>query len=159
MKHWPDQLSGLRSAQVADGKLSLVLNNSLAAVEEGRQEILRFIGPVDAMAVNRLEIIFEELVTNIIRHGFEKMSGQCIHVMVERGDGAIRLTFEDDGVPFDLLVAAAPQTGKSIETVQIGGLGIPLVKKMSSSLAYEALPAVEAMDFCPRNRTIVSVKA
>ena len=157
MKHWPDQLSGLRSAHVADGKLFLVLNNSLAAVEEGRQEILRFIGPADCMAVNRLEIIFEELVTNIIRHGFEKMSTQCIHVLVERGESAIRLTFEDDGVPYDLLAAAAPQGGRTVETVQIGGLGIPLIKKMSASLAYEALHPAEADSFRPRNRTIISV--
>ena len=53
------------------------------------------------MAQNRLEVLFEELVSNTIRHGFAKGSGQSIHVQVERGPDAVTLVFEDDGSPFD----------------------------------------------------------
>ncbi len=157
MKHWPDQISGLASAHIADGKLFLTLNNTLAAVDDGRQEILRFLGPVAAMPLNRLETIFEEMVSNIIRHGFGRNSGQCIHVVVERGLGAIQLTFEDDGIPFDLLAVALPVRPASTETARIGGLGIPLIVKLSSTLSYEALQPDASADFCPRNRTIVTV--
>ena len=93
--------TGLRSAEVVDGRLKLVLNNTLAAVEDGRIEIVRFLGTLDDMVQNRLEVLFEELVTNTIRHGFSVNSDQSIHVQVERGPGAIKLTFEDD---FSLLV-------------------------------------------------------
>jgi anti-sigma regulatory factor (Ser/Thr protein kinase) len=134
-----------------------VLNNTLAAVDDGRQEILRFIGVVDAMALNRLETIFEELVTNIIRHGFERKSDQSIHVLVERTPGAIQLTLEDDGVPYNLLAAAMPAPAQSIETAQIGGLGIPLIVKLSSKLRYEELQPGETTVFRPRNRVIVAV--
>jgi anti-sigma regulatory factor (Ser/Thr protein kinase) len=157
LKHWPDNLSGLRSAETAEGKLFLVLNNTLAAVDDGRQAMVRFLGPVDAMALNRLELIFEELISNIVRHGFERMSNQSIHVLVERMQSAIQLTLEDDGVPYNPLAAAAPGRASNIETVEIGGLGIALVKKLSSKLEYQALHPPETASFCPRNRTIVAV--
>lgn len=159
MKHWSEHLPGLRSAEIVDGKLSLVLNNTLAAVDDGRQEILRFIGAADTMAINRLETVFEELVTNIIRHGFERMSNQSIHVVVERTPGAIQLTLEDDGVPYNPLAAAmpAPAPAQSIETAKIGGLGIPLIVKLSSKLQYEELHPAETMAFRPCNRVIVAI--
>ncbi|HEY2009023.1 MAG TPA: ATP-binding protein [Rhizomicrobium sp.] len=157
MKHWSQHLSGLRSAETVDGKLSLVLNNTLAAVDDGRQEILRFIGAVDDMAINRLETVFEELVTNVIRHGFERMSNQSIHVLVERMPGAIQLTLEDDGVPYNPLAAVMPAPAQSIETAKVGGLGIPLIVKLSSKLQYEELHPAETMAFRPRNRVIVAI--
>jgi anti-sigma regulatory factor (Ser/Thr protein kinase) len=159
LKQWSEHISGLRSAEVVDGKLSLVLNNSLTAAFDGRQEVLRFLGPIEAMALNRLEVIFEEVIFNIIRHGFERNSGQCIHVLVERTPGAVQLTFEDDGIPYNLLKATLPPPATSLETAQIGGLGIPLIVKMSSKLHYEELHPKETMDFRPHNRTIVTVAA
>ena len=122
MEQWRDH-SGLRSAEIVDGRLRLVLDNTLAAVEDGRSEIMRFLGPLDAMAQNRLEVLFEELVSNTIRHGFAKDSGQSIHVQVERGPDASRLIFEDDGLPFDPTQAELPEGFTSAETARIGGLG------------------------------------
>jgi anti-sigma regulatory factor (Ser/Thr protein kinase) len=150
-------LCGLRSAKIADGKLTLVLNNTLAAVEDGRQEILRFIGPVDAMVLNRLQTIFEELVSNTIRHGFAKKSSQSIRVLIERKPDAVQLTFEDDGIAFSPLAAKPPERARTIETAQIGGLGIPLIVKLSSRLEYEQLQPANSGGFRPRNRTTVSV--
>lgn len=48
LEAWQEQ-SGLRSAMIVDGKLTLVLNNTLAAVEDGRREIVRFLGSLDGM--------------------------------------------------------------------------------------------------------------
>lgn len=151
------QNSGLRSAETTDGKLKLVLNNSLAAVEDGRSEIIRFLGPLDAMAQNRLEVLFEELVSNTIRHGFAKGSDQSIHVQVERGPAAITLAFEDDGQPFDPSQAEFLQGFTSAETARVGGLGIPLIVRLSSALHYEELDPANHAGFRPRNRTTVSV--
>lgn len=156
------QQDGLRSAETIDGKLELVLNNTLAAVEDGRSEIMRFLGPLDAMAQNRLEVLFEELVSNTIRHGFAKGSGQTIHVEVERGQGAVTLVFEDDGLPFDPTQAELPEGFGSAETARVGGLGIPLIVKLSSALRYEELSSrndAGQSGFHPRNRTTVSVTA
>ena len=149
--------SGLRSAEIADGKLRLVLGNTLAAVEDGRREIMRFLEPLDARAQNRLEVLFEELVSNTIRHGFAKNSGQSIHVQVERRTDAIALVFEDDGLAFDPTRADAAVHLASAEEARIGGLGIPLIVKLSSALRYERLSPEKSEGFHPRNRVTVSV--
>jgi anti-sigma regulatory factor (Ser/Thr protein kinase) len=151
---------GLRSAEIVDGELTLVLNNSLAAVEEGRNAISCFLGPLDPMVQNRLEVVFEELVSNTVRHGFAANSGQSIHVVVQRGPGAIRLTFEDDGLPFDPTKVDVTARMADTDPTRLGGLGIPLIARLSSSFSYERLsPGRECDGFSPRNRTIVSVKA
>ena len=149
--------TGLRSAEIADGKLKLVLNNTLAAVADGRSEIVRFLEPIDAMVRNRLEVLFEEMVTNIIRHGFVRNSGQSIHVQVERGPTAIKLVFEDDGLPFNPTAVEVPMCPSGADTARIGGLGIPLIVKFSHSLRYEEISPADGKGFRPRNRTIVSV--
>jgi anti-sigma regulatory factor (Ser/Thr protein kinase) len=146
----------LRSAQSSPDGLRLVLNNTLAAVEDGRQEILRYLGPLDPRLQNRLEVLFEELVVNVIRHGFVRGSDQSIHVLIEKSAGDIQLTFEDDGVPFNPLEAEAPEPFRDIETARIGGLGIPLALKMASTIRYER-PKEAGGAFRIRNRVIVSV--
>lgn len=138
-----------------------MLNNTLAAVEDGRQEILRYLGALDPRLQNRLEVLFEELVANVIRHGFARGSDQSIHVLIERREGDIQLTFEDDGVLFNPLEAEAPEPFHDIETARIGGLGIPLAVKMASAMRYERPPeqfkTAGPGAFRAQNRIIVTV--
>ena len=133
--------SGLRSSTVVAGELHLALNNTIAAVEAGRQELLRFVAPLalSDRVINRLEVVFEELVSNIVRHGFAPGSDQSIAVRVVARPGAIQLTFEDDGAPFDPLAAPPAERLTSLETARLGGLGLPLVRKMAAELAYEPI--------------------
>ena len=154
MRQWREQ-NGLRSAVIVDGKLKLVLNNTLAAVEDGRCAVVEFLGPLDSLVQNRLEVVFEELVANTVRHGFADDSDQSIHVAVERGPSAITLTFEDDGLPFNPAQAEVPTRA---DAGRVGGLGLPLIVKLSSTLRYEQLaPGELRQGFHPRNRTTVSV--
>jgi serine/threonine-protein kinase RsbW len=139
-----------------------VLNNTLAAIEDGRRALLPYLAPSDlsAVVVNRLEVIFEEVVSNIVRHGFEPGSGQSIHVTARATPQAIELTFEDDGRPFDPLQLVAPAPFTTLEVAEPGGLGVELVRRLSASVRYEAPMrprAGDASGFAPRNRLIVSV--
>jgi anti-sigma regulatory factor (Ser/Thr protein kinase) len=133
--------AGLRSSAVVEGELHLALNNTIAAVEDGRQELLRFLAPLalSDRVINRLEVVFEELVSNIVRHGFAPGSDQSIAVRVAARPGVIQLTFEDDGAPFDPLAAPPAARLTSLETARLGGLGLPLVRKMAAELAYEPI--------------------
>ena len=159
--HGSDPRSGgLRSAELVDGKLRLVLNNTLAAIQDGQGALAQCLAgwALAPRTCNRLEILFEELVANTIRHGFAKGSDQTIHVEVERKAGAIQLTFEDDGKPFNPLEAEPPEPFISLEEAKVGGLGISLVAKLSSDLRYERLETHrDAAGFAPCNRIIVGV--
>ena len=150
---------GLRSTRSVDGDLRLVLNNTLDAVEDGRCELLVFFErhALDTKSIHRLEVIFEELVSNIVRHGFRPKSDQSIRVRARAGQGRIELTFEDDGAPFNPLLAPQPDRYTTLETARIGGRGIPLITSLSTSISYEGDPGVAEDGFRPVNRLSLSV--
>jgi anti-sigma regulatory factor (Ser/Thr protein kinase) len=134
--------NGVRISKPIDGGLALVLNNSIDAIDDARQEIDRHLKPqsLSPRTQNRLEVIFEELVSNVVRYGMRPGHDQSILVTVAAEAGAIRLTIEDDGLPFDPFSLAEPPAPGSLEDVQIGGLGIPLVRRLAASTAYERDP-------------------
>jgi sigma-B regulation protein RsbU (phosphoserine phosphatase) len=155
-----DEPCGLRSACVVNGGLELVLNNTLKAIEDGRRRVLDFLAGQELAEVahHRLEVVFEELVSNTIRHGFARNSDQSIHVRVEPRPGLVEFTFEDDGIPFNPLEATPPGPLTSIETAKIGGMGIPLVAKFCARLSYERpAPGDSQPGFAPSNRLIVAI--
>ena len=49
----------------------------------------------------KCELVFEEVVTNILRHAYRHDREHDITVLIDFPDSAIVLQFEDDGVPFD----------------------------------------------------------
>ena len=50
---------------------------------------------------------------------------------------SVVITFIDNGVPYDPLAKADPDTTLSAEERDIGGLGIYMVKKSMDEIAYE----------------------
>lgn len=157
--------TGLRLSEIVAGDLRLALNNTMTAVEDGRYQILRYLEPWDirGAVVNRLEVVFEELVSNTIRHGFGPRSDQIILVSVAVKPGAIELAFEDDGLPFNPLEIAEPEPFTSLEEAKLGGLGIPLILKLSTNVRYERIPPgtvrqiIDGRPFAPCNRIKISI--
>lgn len=82
----------------------------------------------------KLAICSDEIVSNVVFYsGATNLEIQC-----EIDDTGITLTFIDDGTPFDPLTdAKEPDITASLEDREIGGLGIFMVKKMATSIAYE----------------------
>lgn len=86
------------------------------------------IGPVDAA---RLMIVFDELLSNVTRHGATRLS---LDASVR--DGRLTASVVDDGPAFDPLALAAPDTSLGVDERAIGGLGIHLVREMTDDIAY-----------------------
>jgi len=84
-----------------------------------------------------VELVFEEIVTNVIRHGYRDDGSHQIDVSLAIGDEAIEMTIEDDGRAFDPLQRPDPVLPKTLEAAPLGGLGVMLAKKLSRSLDYE----------------------
>lgn len=81
------------------------------------------------------ELVFEEVISNVIRHA----GAHQIEVSLARQAEAIVLTFEDDGEPFDPLQRPTPVPPTSIEEAPLGGLGLLLLRKASTQLRYERI--------------------
>lgn len=86
------------------------------------------------------ELVFEEIVTNIIRHGGSDEVHCAVEVCVGFDEEAVTISFYDNGPPFDPRKQALPDLSRSIDEARIGGLGLMLVRKASARIDYERTP-------------------
>jgi anti-sigma regulatory factor (Ser/Thr protein kinase) len=86
---------------------------------------------------SRLLVILEELFINAVTHGHGPHSaGGSITVALGRGTGRLRISFIDDGPPFDPLAVGAPDLDAAAEERPIGGLGIHIVRALADQARY-----------------------
>ena len=79
-----------------------------------------------------LEAVLEEVFMNIVLH-----SGATFAELVfTEQDGEITLRFTDDGIPYNPLLAPAPDLTLSAEDRSIGGLGVHMIKRMTDRQTY-----------------------
>lgn len=107
-------------------------------------------GAVGARARYNAELVFEEVVSNVIRHGSGQGRAHYIDVSLAFEANAIVLTFDDDGPAFDPLQYPSPTLPKSLAEAPPGGLGIFLVRKAATALRYERTPD-------QKNRLVVTI--
>jgi serine/threonine-protein kinase RsbW len=117
-------------------KLVARLANSPAAIQQSRAAVVKFLEPfgIFARTVNRVEVILEELVSNLVRHA-EGVT--TITVAAGYRGGVVDLVIEDDGAAFDPFTVPEPDRFTTLADAPLGGLGIPLVRKLSASSRYE----------------------
>jgi anti-sigma regulatory factor (Ser/Thr protein kinase) len=89
----------------------------------------------------------DELFTNIISYGFEDGIEHQIKFSLAKDKETLVVQVEDDGVPFNPLEAAGPEVSQDLDSIDIGGLGIHLVKKMMDEIDYQRVEG--------RNRVIL----
>ena len=93
-----------------------------------------------------VQVCLEELLTNIVRHGGAKSSGDLseaalppvnVEITVSTSAQGVSMTVEDDGKPFDIVNAPAHRIDQPLDEVKPGGLGIQLIRNFASTIAYE----------------------
>jgi serine/threonine-protein kinase RsbW len=90
-----------------------------------------------AAVVDEIELILEEWLTNVIEYGFTGMSERWVRVEFRINGDEGRIRVEDNGVPFNPTTHPDPDITKPAEERPIGGLGVFLVKRLSSEISYE----------------------
>ena len=81
-----------------------------------------------------VHVMLDEICSNIVKHS--NATGFEVRVEISDDLSSLSLTVVDDGVAYDPLTHADPDTTLPAEKRPIGGLGIMLVKKMSDSVTY-----------------------
>jgi len=101
---------------------------------------------VDARAVHHVALVIEEILTNVATHGGspDAPASLALEVQPDRVAGEIW----DRGRPFDLRKAPDPDIGASIEDRKIGGLGLYLVRELTSALDYRREGEQNWTTFC-----------
>ncbi len=89
-------------------------------------------------AQTQIDIAIDELFGNIAHYAYNPEIGSAtVLVEVEEAPLAVRITFIDDGKPYDPLAREDPDITLSAEEREIGGLGIYMVKKSMDNISYE----------------------
>ena len=101
---------------------------ALRAILDGR--------PLHARHRHDIEIVFDEVATNIVNHG--RPPG-LVDAAIRFGEETI-LTFEDDGPAFDPRAQPAPPPARRRSDLRIGGLGIVIVRELCSQVDYARTP-------------------
>lgn len=85
-----------------------------------------------------INLVLEELITNIIFYGFDNDQVHDILIDMQLQDDQLQLLIEDDGKPFDPFSVDTPEDlDKSLEERRIGGLGIHFVREIMDTCSYE----------------------
>jgi anti-sigma regulatory factor (Ser/Thr protein kinase) len=88
--------------------------------------------------VGAWQLALEEVVTNVIVHGYERAPGHTVRVRLACQNQVISAEVEDDAPAFDPLAREDPEhVAHEVEDRPIGGLGIHLVKKLMDGVEYQ----------------------
>lgn len=91
-----------------------------------------------------LHVVLDEVASNVVKHS----GAASFEVDAEISSTHARLTISDDGVPYDPLAHADPDTSLSASDRPVGGLGILIVKKIADAVSYRR----------ENNRNILSIE-
>jgi|GEM_PF-2015236 anti-sigma regulatory factor (Ser/Thr protein kinase) len=118
---------------------SLVFNADISGLKQlsPLMELFEEVHKMDSMMVFNINLIVEELVSNIIFYGIAGQENGRIEVDFYTNDSSFELVLKDNGLPFDPTKFESNPIKKTVEEQQIGGLGILFVKKITNQMRYE----------------------
>ena len=86
--------------------------------------------------INSLNLLLDEVISNIVKYGYENQPDGSIELLVHRLGPNIEAIVRDYAPPFNLLETAAPDVAESLETRPVGGLGIYLIRQLADEISY-----------------------
>jgi len=118
---------------------TLTINSKLTELERVSQHLAEIL-KAESIAVENIEdtlLIVEEVLVNIIQHGYDNKEHQRIDLQVKISTGILRMVFEDWGKPFNpLREIATPDLSIDDEQRASGGLGFYLVRELADQVDY-----------------------
>jgi anti-sigma regulatory factor (Ser/Thr protein kinase) len=84
----------------------------------------------------KANLALEEILTNIVKYAFNDPDDHEIAVLLIVSAQELVMEIVDDGLEFDPLSLPAPEAKNSVLDVEIGGLGVHLVREMMDSISY-----------------------
>jgi serine/threonine-protein kinase RsbW len=120
-------------------RLSLALSNHSAALTRLAEFVAEFSDlhglPDDERA--RLLVIFDELLTNVVTHGYEGADGEGhVEAALSLEGNRLIVEFIDDGRAFDPLAAPLPDVDLPLAERPVGGIGIAIVRALVDKIGY-----------------------
>lgn len=115
------------------------MKNQLSEIQRFQDEFAQIAAAkgIETLTIRELHAVFDELLSNIVRYAYLDEENHDIEVVIDASSERLKITIEDDGMPFNPLEADKPDTSSPLEERPIGGLGIHLVLNMVDEFTYE----------------------
>ena len=124
---------------MAEGTLSLHLRNDLSeltTLSRSLEDFATSLG-LSKRTLFQLNLVIDELVTNIINYAYRDEAEHRIAVIVRLEAGSLVMRVEDDGIPFNPVLSEVPDCSCPVERRVVGKLGIHLARQFADDLVYE----------------------
>lgn len=118
-------------------RLDFTLENKLGELPKLHDQLdkLRSDWQLCSKTVFQINLILEELFSNIVLHGNSKASYH-VEFSIQKLMSELQITVTDNGPAFDMTCSETPDTSLPLEQRKCGGLGILLVQKICDSCHY-----------------------
>ena len=130
--------TGDREGDPVSEELRLTLANDIPSLSRASEAVRVFLKQCDVGSdkIFSVDLVLEELVTNIIRHAYDDDANHEIDLTLVLEPARVVLTVEDDGLEFDLRNAPPANLDGDLKSRQPGGMGIHLVREIAERVDY-----------------------
>jgi anti-sigma regulatory factor (Ser/Thr protein kinase) len=113
--------------------------NRFEAMAEAAKEVFGWLAshPISSRAKYSTGLAVEEMITNMIKYGYDDSDEHQIRFRIAIHPDHLEIVFEDDGHAFDPTRHPSPNVVNVINSPRIGGLGIELVRRVTTRMTYE----------------------
>jgi len=117
---------------------AITVTNDLAELERLSRVVEEFgrAAGLSTQVTFDLQLAANEIVTNVILHGYDDQREHAIVVRLVANAGEVAIEVEDDGRPFDPSSAPAPRLDLPLEERPLGGLGVHLARRVTDAIEY-----------------------
>ncbi len=121
-----------------EGSITIRLPADVREIERLNQLVRRFgeLHEIPSRALYAVNLALDEVVTNVVMHGFEIITGQEVAVRVATAGDDLHSEVVDGGREFNPLDAPLPDLTAALEERALGGLGIHLVRSLMDRVEY-----------------------
>lgn len=115
------------------------LKNSLSELKALHQHLKEWGGNIglSTKSILRINICLDELFTNIVSYGFDDDLEHTIYFTLDGDSELVVINIEDNGIPFNPLEKIHPDFPDNVESANIGGLGIHIIRQLMDTVSYE----------------------
>jgi serine/threonine-protein kinase RsbW len=121
-----------------EGSILIRLPVDLKEIERLNRIVRQFgdLHEVPSRALYAINLALDEVVTNVITHGFENASGQELIAHLTAREGEVTTEVTDKGRAFNPLEAPPPDLTATLGERALGGLGVHLVRSLMDRVEY-----------------------
>jgi len=115
------------------------VNNNFPALQELMNKLALYLKNISIpiSSSRKVRLVIEELISNIIKYGYEPNSENIIEILIHQNKKSLRIEITDNARPFDPTAVRGKKVIEKIENLKIGGLGLIIVKESCSRMKYK----------------------